>query len=129
MRGLFSGYLQSPTLFFFYTLFFAPPPLSEHLEQEIYGQAFQIFKTYHEFFVKCVTKGFAHSIIHQRKGSHEKLKKNYTTVMSCTFHKHIHSLKIFLVVIKRKKERQRKAVNIHNKCCKNIAQVVLPIMA
>ena len=56
-----------------YTLFFAPPPLFEHLEQEIYGQAFQIFKTYHEFFVKCVTKGFAHSIIHQRKGSHEKL--------------------------------------------------------
>ena len=56
-----------------YTLFFAPPPLFEHLEQEIYGQAFQIFKTYHELFVKCVTKGFAHSIIHQRKGSHEKL--------------------------------------------------------
>ena len=59
--------------FFSYTLFFAPPPLSEHREHAIYGLAFQIFKTYHEFFVKCVTKGFAHSIIHQRKGSHEKL--------------------------------------------------------
>lgn len=74
-RSLPTCYLPSPTLFFFFFLhtFLRATPTIWKPGTSYLRSSLSNFKTYHEFFVKCVTKGFAHSIIHQRKGSHEKL--------------------------------------------------------